>query len=446
MNRLGIRRRLLLVVVTTVAAAVAALLAGFNVFLAHTLDGDARDVLRSRAGAELATLRASGGAVRLGQAPTVGAADRNTWVFSRDGRPLELPRGASAETSAAARALAVRGKRGFADVEKEDLRLYAVPVTAKGERRATVVVALSLAPYGQTRTVALVSSLVFGVILLVLVAVAARWLLDASLSKVTRMTRQAATWSERDLDHRFGLGEPHDEITELAASLDALLDRLAASLRREQRFSAELSHELRTPLARVIAETELALRRDRTPDDYREALETVHRNAEQLGRIVDTLVAAARFEATPSRGTADAYTVVSEAAAACIGLSDERGLELAIEEPARPVRVGVDPDLAERILQPILENAFRYGRNRVMVSIDNSGPAVQYAVVDDGSGVDADERERIFEAGVRGAAANGGGSGLGLALARRLAHSVGGQIEAVPDDGGGRFLVRLPAG
>jgi signal transduction histidine kinase len=71
---------------------------------------------------------------------------------------------------------------------------------------------------------------------------------------------------------------------------------------------------------------------------------------------------------------------------------------------------------------------------------------VQYAVVDDGSGVVADERERIFEAGVRGAAANGGGSGLGLALARRLANSVGGQIEAVPDAAGGRFLVRLPAG
>ena len=79
------------------------------------------------------------------------------------------------------------------------------------------------------------------------------------------MTRQAAAWSEHDLDHRFALGEPHDELTELAATLDGLLDRLAASLRREQRFSAELSHELRTPLARVIAESELALRRDREP-------------------------------------------------------------------------------------------------------------------------------------------------------------------------------------
>ena len=77
-----------------------------------------------------------------------------------------------------------------------------------------------------------------------------------------RMTRQAAEWSEHDLDHRFALGAPHDELTELASTLDRLLDRLAASLRHERRFSAELSHELRTPLARVLAEAELALRRD----------------------------------------------------------------------------------------------------------------------------------------------------------------------------------------
>ena len=79
------------------------------------------------------------------------------------------------------------------------------------------------------------------------------------------MTEQAEAWSEHDLDRRFGLGEPHDELTRLASTLDRLLDRIAASLRHERRFSAELSHELRTPLAKVTAEAELALRRPREP-------------------------------------------------------------------------------------------------------------------------------------------------------------------------------------
>jgi signal transduction histidine kinase len=445
MTRLGIRRRLVLVVVAAVAAAVAALIAGFNLVLLRTLDNNSRDILRSHAAAEIATVRPAGGGIRLGEVPDIAAPGRNAWVFSQ-GRVVESPRSTSAVLNEAARELA-RGRGGFRDVPAGDIRLYAVPVRDNGRRLGAVVVALSLGPYEQTRHVALVASLVFGFVVLALVGLASRWLLGASLRQVTRMTRQAAAWSERDLDHRFGLGEAHDEITELAASLDALLDRLAASLRREQRFSAELSHELRTPLTRVIAETELALRREREPDEYRRALETVRSNAEQLTRIVDALVAAARHEAGSFRGTADAYVVAAEAAEACSGLTSERGLELVIEHPPRPIRIGVDPDIAERILQPVLENACRYGMSTVSVAIHHSGSAVQFAVDDDGPGVRDEERERIFEPGVRGTASNGGeGSGLGLSLARRLAQSVAGEIEAVADADGGRFLIRLPGG
>ena len=263
------------------------------------------------------------------------------------------------------------------------------------------------------------------------------------------MTRQAAEWSEYDLDHRFALGTPHDELTELAATLDRLLDRLAASLRHERRFSAELSHELRTPLARVLAEAELALHRDRAPQEYRHALELIQRNADQLARTVDALVAAARYEAGGERGTADAWAVAEGAASACTGLATERQLELEVSELRRPVRVGVDADLAERILQPILENACRYGATRVRVGIGRENSTVVYTVEDDGPGVADGERERIFEPGVRGLAqrpSSNTGAGLGLSLARRLARSVDGDIVADANASGGRFLVRLPTG
>ena len=436
------RRRLLLLVVSAVAGAVAALVVGFNLLLANTLDGNARDLLRSRAAAQLAVV-AEQGHIPAGETPDAAAPDAGVWVLSR-GRMIERPR----QTQAVDRAAVglARGPGGYRDVPSSDIRLYAVPVVVHGRRTGSVVVALSLAPYEETRTLALVSSLVFGGLVLMLVALAARWLLTSSLRPVTRMTRQAAAWSERDLDHRFALGEPRDELTELAATLDDLLDRLAASLRREQRFSAELSHELRTPLARLIAETELALRRERDPAEYRATLELIKRNAEQLTRTVDALVAAARFEAGSRRGTADAYAVAEDAATACSGLAVERGLVVAVEQPARPLRVGVERDLAERILQPVLENACRYATSAVSIDIDRTGATVRYAISDDGPGVAESERERIFEPGVRGTAANGDGSGLGLALARRLAASVAGEIEADSASVGGRFLVRLPAG
>jgi len=197
----------------------------------------------------------------------------------------------------------------------------------------------------------------------------------------------------------------------------------------------------------VIAETELALRRPRAPDEYRAALELVHANAQQLSRTIDALVAAARHEGGTVRGTADAFAVAAAAADACAGLAAERDVAVDVGRPEHPIRLGVEGELAERVLQPVVENACRYGRARVNVSIARRGDGVVYRVADDGPGVGDDEREQIFEPGARGGVGqtNGAGAGLGLALARRLARSVTGEVEAVTE-AGGVFLVRLPAG
>src|SRR6266566_2329694 len=446
MSRLGLRRRLLLVVLATVVLVIAALVAGFHILLARTLDGDARDLVRSRAAARVASLRIDHGHLSVTEAPDSPSSDAFVWVFA-GARALERPN-TGAAVDRAARGLAAEPAR-FVDVARSDTRLYGTPVVAGDRQIGTVVAAVSLAPYEQTRKTALIASLVFGAVVLLLVGLAARWLLAASLRPVVRMTRQAAAWSERELDHRFALGPPHDELTELAATLGALLDWLAASLRRERRFSAELSHELRTPLARLLAESELALARDRQPREYRQVLELVHRNAGQLARTVEALVAAARNESGASRGSADAEAVAAGAAAGCRGLAAERQIDLKIAGPPHPLRVGVEAELAERVLQPVIENACRYGTSRVRVGIERQDSIVLYTVEDDGAGVEDAERERIFEPGARGSAGesnSNNGAGLGLPLARRLARSVSGDLVADPSGSGGRFVIRLPGG
>jgi signal transduction histidine kinase len=282
--------------------------------------------------------------------------------------------------------------------------------------------------------------------LLALVGLAVWWLLRSSLRPVQQMTEQAAAWSETDLDRRFNLGEPHDELTRLGATLDALLDRLAASLRHERIFSNEVSHELRTPLAKLIAESELALRRDRSGDEYRAAISVILASALQLASIVETLVSAARHESGPS-GVADAGRAARRAAESCTELAAERSVELTVADPPGALRIGVDLDFAERILHPVLENACLYGRTHVHMSVTRVDHSVLFTVDDDGPGIAADEQEAIFEPAARGRAGRdvGSGAGLGLALARRLARAASGDVVASASAEGGRFVIRLPA-
>jgi signal transduction histidine kinase len=438
-----IRTRLLLAVVGAVAAALALTVLGFSLFLGRSLGSSASQLARSRATAELSVLRSGPHGLQLGEAPDTAAPDTPIWVFAGT-YALEAPRAGSILNAAAASLAG--GPARFLDVREPHTRLYAQPAVINGRRAGTVVAAVALGPYDQTGHTALVGAIGLAILALVVVALAASWLLAAALRPVSQMTRHAAIWSETGVPDRFGRGEPQDEITELASTLDILLDRLAASLRREQRFSAELSHELRHPLSRLLAETELALRRDRAPADYRNTLARIHRDALQLARTLDALLAAARQEAGIGRGTADAYTVAVETVHACAPLAAERRLDLKAEPPPAPLRIGVESRLAERILQPLVENACRYGRARIRVKVSRNATCILYVVEDDGPGIQNDERETIFEPGTRGSANHDHqtGAGLGLALARRLARSAAGDVTAEPSDSAGRFLVKLP--
>ena len=191
----------------------------------------------------------------------------------------------------------------------EDPSIGPAAVRGAGRRRGatrvgTVVSAISLEPYEHSASKALTASLIYAGAALLLVVIATRLIVTRALRPVAQMTAEAADWSEHDLDHRFNVGEPHDELTQLAATFDSMLARLASSLRHEQLLSAELSHELRTPLAAIVTEAELALRRDRGTEEYREALREIASRASQMQRTLETLMAAARAESIGDRGTA----------------------------------------------------------------------------------------------------------------------------------------------
>ena len=441
--RLGIRTRLLLAAVGAVAIALVIGVTAFNLFLGQRLTASAVSLAQAQAAAEISSLEVVDGRLvspeRLDDSGSVGSP---VWVFSGT-TLLEKPRVPSSLTAVAS-SLAGGPERTVRF--RESVRLYALPVSRDGKRVGTVVAGVPLAPYDETSTIAFLGSITLAVALLAAVALLSYWILGKALLPVSLMTDDAADWSDHDLDRRFDQGEPYDELTRLASTLDALLERLSASLRHEQRFTAELSHELRTPLARIAAESELALRRDRSNDDYRLSLEGVRRNAEQMTRTVEALVSAARQEAGLNRTTSDARDGVRAAVAAVSDEAHAAAVAIHLTVPPDPVNVAIEADLLERIVHPLLDNAVRYGRSHVSVVLGVGRTTVTIDVDDDGAGLADEETEVIFEPGVRGSAATTDqrGTGLGLALARRLVRTAGGEIVARAGAAGGHFTIRLP--
>ena len=440
-----LRGRLTAYALLAATAAVALLVIAFNVVLRDTLDGDANSRLRSRAAAVATTVKVEGSSVAVRESPDDAAIDSEVWIY-RGSRPLVRAK-ATPAVQAAADAIAGQS-RNYEDLPNRDFRLYVQPLTNEGKRVGSVVVGLSLAAYDRTKDFALLASIALAVILLAAVFVVTWLTIGRALGPVTEMTRSAADWSEHDVDRRFGALPRPDELGELAATFDALLDRLAASLRHERRLSSELSHELRTPLARIVAEVEMLQRRERSADDMHAAQDVIERSAAQMSRILETLMAAARADAAPERGRSDAATLLATLDQTWVDPLAEAGIELLTVEPSAPLTLGVEADVVEQIVAPLLDNARNYAREVVRVEIAPRDGRVAIEIHDDGPGVSADEQASIFEPGTRGTGSEDRpGAGLGLALARRLARAVDGDIEIAPDSaaGGATFVVQLPA-
>jgi signal transduction histidine kinase len=446
---MGVRDRLLLAVLGTVGMALVIMMVGFNIILANSLRSDANDRLVTMAQDQAQLISIEQGQVRLIR-PTgdIQGLGSQIWVFI-GGQTFSAP-AVDPAIAAAARSLDGQDNK-FIDIEDYEVRLYGIPLYFEGERIGTIVTGLSMSSYYRTQRLTLLATGSFTAVLLIIVGFAGSWVLNAAFRPVAKMTAEAEAWSTEDLDRRFDMGEPHDELTQLAHTLDGMLDRLAASLRREQRFSAEVSHQLRTPVAKIKAEAELALRRPRDPEYYQEALGSVLYSADQMARTVEALLAAAQEEGSLARGRADVWQVLADVVSSIGVLADENRVEVRVRPPERELRVGVERDIAVQILQPVVENACHFARSDVLLAAVRNGKEVLFTVQDDGPGVAEEERERIFEPGVRGSAATiervgGRGAGLGLSLARRLARAASGDVEIEPSESGARFVVRLPGG
>ena len=445
--RPGLRRRLTLLVTLASFVTLGALTAVFNLALRSSLDNDASQLVQARAQAAAEAITVKGGRIRLREGADEPAPDAQVWVYA-GGRLLEHPETATAGEDEAATRLAAAGGGQLED-DAADVRLGAVPLQAdSGARAGVLVAAVSIEPYERTAKRALLASIGFAAGITLLIGLATWLVVGRALRPVARMTADVENWSEHDLDRRFSVGEPSDELTHLAYTFDGLLDRVSALLRHEKLFSAEISHELRTPVAAIAVEAELALRREREAPAYREALAQISRRTAELTEILESLLIAARQETTPTEHLADLAAAVGSAAASLRPTASTCGVTIETRLPGAPIQARFEPAAMRRLLAPLLENACAYARARIVVSVEAAGGAATIRIADDGPGLDPGERAEVFSPGGRGSAARNpaapDGTGLGLPLAQRLARSMGGEIAVLDSEAGAVFEVRLP--
>jgi heavy metal sensor kinase len=283
-------------------------------------------------------------------------------------------------------------------------------------------------------------------------ALAGGWFLAwRALRPIARITEAAAEVSASNLSRRVDASRMERELAGLAETLNAAFSRLEQAFERQTRFTADASHELRTPLSIAMSEAELALRKERTPAEYRESLETVFRATQRMKAVVEGLLTLARADARElnlRRERLDLRKLVEETAALVAPLALERRVTVTVA--ADPVELEGDRDRLREVVTNLLTNAIRYNGagGKVDVSLQERGDRAVLAVADTGIGIPEKDRPHVFERFYRVDKARSreqGGTGLGLAIAKWAVEAHGGTIAFESREGAGTtFTVSLP--
>ncbi len=350
---------------------------------------------------------------------------------------------------------ALEGRTTFESVRYPDgppLRLVSVPIMSNGTLINIVRVGTSLRPVEETLDwllLVLLLTMPVGMI----VALAGGWFLAGrALRPVESITQAAGRIAGGDLSQRLSVPQSTDEIGRLAATFNDMIARLDASFRQVRQFGTDASHELRTPLTVLKGETELALRRPRSAEDYRLVLESGLEEIDRMTRIVDELLFLSRadlgevkLESLPVRLDGLLEDIHRQASL----LGQEANVQVSLGSTEACTVQGDELRLRELLLN-LVDNGIKYSRpsGTVELELTCDRQAARVTVRDQGIGIEPEALSRIFDRFYRTDAARAHakmGTGLGLAICRWIADAHGGRIDVQSTPGhGSLFSLVLP--
>ena len=253
-----------------------------------------------------------------------------------------------------------------------------------------------------------------------------------------------------DLDTRIAVeAEDYPELASLGHSINTMTEGLARAKGLERQFLMSVSHDLRTPLTSIKCWAEAIA--DGAADDRR-AAEIIGAEATRLQRLVQDLLDLAKLDARSfslQQVSLDLTGLARSAGEAFRPMTDEAGLRLAIDLPAVPVPTRADPDRLAQVVANLLENAFKYARRELRLSLEVGPGSAVVAVEDDGPGIPEADLDHVFERlyQVERSPARQAGSGLGLTIVKELTEAMGGRVRVdspTGPAGGTRIALALP--
>ncbi|MFM7055418.1 MAG: sensor histidine kinase [Planctomycetota bacterium] len=340
----------------------------------------------------------------------------------------------------------------LATSQQETLRAISASTTSPfGPLR--ILALTSLRPMlSEIRTLETVALVLLPAAFLVAIAVG-YFLAGRALSPVTAICDVANSVTINHLDRRITVTNPHDELGVLAETVNGLIRRLEQAVREIQRFTADASHEIRTPLAALKLEAELALRTDRSPEDYRAALQVINAEAGQLCRLADQLLMLSREDAgviQRTRHCVAIHELLEDLQLQLQPIADSRDITLQTQISSPCETIGDEVRLRQLFFN-LLENALKFTNagGRVRISCASTGTHIHCSIHDTGSGIPDEHLPHIFRRFYRADPARScspGGTGLGLAIALRIVETHNGSINVRSQlNVGTEFTVSLPA-
>ena len=278
---------------------------------------------------------------------------------------------------------------------------------------------------------------------------------DRMLKPIVEMEEAATQISGgTDLRQRIKIGKGEDELHALAKAYNAMLERLERSFEAEKRFTSDASHELRTPMSVIMAQVELILGKERTAEEYQNALRVIRRQGGRMNSLINNMLDYTRLEQRADNYPLAPLDLSELSKTICEDMALIGRNNISLDYDIKPsIMIRGNKFLMERMLQNLIDNAYKYGNEdgHIYVSLRENNDKAFLSVKDDGIGISEEDRPFVFERFFRSDRSRNrdgnavAGNGLGLSMVLKIAEMHGGIVNLeCPDSGGSVFTVTIP--